>query len=304
MLSQRLVRWKRSFSATTPPKGPGGSKGGALRTMSSGDWNTPDHADLSLTPYSLEGRAAVVTGAASGIGRATAELFAAVGAHVVVSDIDVPGAEAVVEQIRKRDGQATAVECDISEQAQVERLFRETLAAFGAVDVLANVAAYRKKHNFMAMSVADWDIMHAVIARGTFLCMREAIRHMQEGGRGGTIVNVSSVASLQPVVLDSIDYDSAKAGVNAMTRAAALEFAPDGIRVNAVLPGGTNSEGGAKLHQSGLVPRGPILQPGRVLLNRIAEPVEQARAILFLASPASSYITGQTLAVDGGALIG
>ena len=271
--------------------------------MSSDVWNVPSDSDLSLAPYSLEGQNAVVTGAASGIGRVTAKLFAAVGARVVVGDLDEKGADAVVDEIRAAGGEAVATVCDVSQEEQVQAMFREGIARFGGVDVVANVAAYRKKHNFMAMGVADWDVMHAVIARGTFLCMREAIRHMQERGRGGSIVNVSSMASLHPVVLDSVDYDSAKAGVNAMTRAAALEFAPDGVRVNAVAPGGTQTEGGAKMFAAGPPPRGPVTQPGRVPMERIAQPIEQARAILFLASPASSYITGQVLAVDGGSLI-
>lgn len=145
--------------------------------------------------------------------------------------------------------------------------------------------------------------MQAVTSRGTFLCMREAVRLMRESGRGGAIVNVSSVASIRPVVFNSVDYDAAKAGVNAMTRAFAAEFAGDGIRVNAIMPGGTNSGGAGRMGGEQVRIYGPITQPGRVLMNRIAEPIEQARAILFLASPASSYITGQTLAVEGGALL-
>src|SRR5262249_20246936 len=147
---------------------------------------------------------------------------------------------------------------------------------FGALDVLANVAAYRVKHNTMQMSVAEWDIQHAVNTRGTFLCLREAVRMMQGSKKGGVIVNVSSIASVRPVVLYSMDYDSAKAGVNAITRQAALEFAPDGIRVNAVLPGATASEGVAKMVERqkamGITVGGPLAQPGRIPMNRAAFP--------------------------------
>jgi NAD(P)-dependent dehydrogenase (short-subunit alcohol dehydrogenase family) len=264
---------------------------------------TPSHEDFSLQPFSLASQTAVVTGGASGIGRATSKLFAAAGARVVIGDIDLEGAQRVVGEITAAGGQATAVNCDVSQEDQVQAMFAAAKRDYGGVDTLAAVAAYRLKHETMSMSVADWDIMHAVITRGTFLCMREAIRMMREAGKGGTIVNISSIASLAPVVLNSIDYDSSKAGVNAMTRAAALEFAPDQIRVNAIAPGATQSEGGAKMRATGLTSAGPITQPGRILMGRSAQPIEQARAILFLASPASSYITGQILAVDGGALI-
>ena len=153
----------------------------------------------------------------------------------------------------------------------------------------------------MAMTVDQWDMMHAVIARGTYLCIRQAVPRMRDSGRGGAIVNVSSVAAVRPAVLNSIDYDSAKAGVNAITRAAALEFAEHGIRVNAVMPGSTNRPGAPSFGD--VTPTGPFTMPGRHPMNRIAEPIEQARAILFLASPAASYISGICLAVDGAAML-
>jgi NAD(P)-dependent dehydrogenase (short-subunit alcohol dehydrogenase family) len=148
------------------------------------------------------------------------------------------------------------------------------------------------------MPASEWDVMHAVIARGTFLCLREAIKIMRSQG-GGAIVNVSSVSARHPTIFSNMHYDSAKAGVDAITRAAAIEFAQDNIRVNSVQPGGMRTAGGQKIGTATPV-TGPITQPGRMALGRAAEPIEQARAILFLASDAASYITGHLLTVDGG----
>jgi NAD(P)-dependent dehydrogenase (short-subunit alcohol dehydrogenase family) len=257
--------------------------------------------DWSLAPFSLAGQNAFVTGAGSGIGKATAKLLAAVGAKVVVTDLLHESARGVAEEIAAAGGEAIALACDVADEAQVIAAFRQADAWFGALDVLVNVAAYRKKHETLTMSVEQWDIMHAVIARGTYLCIRNAVPPMRDSGRGGAIVNVSSVAADRPVVFDSIDYDSAKAGVNAITRAAAAEFAQYGIRVNAVMPGATNRPGAPDL--GGVRPTGPFTLPGRMPMKRIAEPIEQARAVLFLASPAASYISGVCIPVDGAGLL-
>lgn len=260
-----------------------------------------EHDDWSLAPFGLTGQNALVTGAGSGIGRATARLLAVVGANVVVSDLVVDSARNVAEEIAAAGGKAIGVECDVAREEQVTEAFRQADEYFGCLDVLVCVAAYRKKHHTMTMCVDQWDMMHAVIARGTYLCIRQAVLRMKDSGRGGAIVNVSSVAAERPAVLNSIDYDSAKAGVNAITRAAALEFAEHGIRVNAVMPGSTNRPGAPSFGE--IRPTGPFTMPGRHPMNRIAEPIEQARAILFLASPAASYISGICLPVDGAAML-
>jgi len=247
-----------------------------------------------LNAFGLAGKTAVVTGAGSGIGRETASLFAKVGARVLFVDI----AEGPVREAAEAGGCPSAV-CDIADEGSVLALFARVREEFGGLDVLANVAAYRKKADSLSMPAAEWDAMHAVTTRGTFLMMREAIRLMREGGRGGSIVNVSSVSAQHPTIFNSMHYDSAKAGVDAMTRAAAIEFAPDHIRVNSVRPGGTASPGARNISGE-FTPRGPMMQPGRMALGRLSEPIEQARAILFLASDASSYVTGHHLTVDGG----
>ena len=251
-------------------------------------------ASEALSFYGLEGKTAIVTGAGSGIGRATATLFTQVGARVLFVDI----VEGAVREAAEATGSPWAV-CDISDEAQVLTTFKKAQAELGGVDVLANVAAYRRKADTMTMPASEWDIMHAVTTRGTFLMMREAIKIMRDQGRGGSIVNVSSVSADHPTIFNNSHYDSAKAGVDAMTRAAAVEFAEHNIRVNSIRPGGTAS-GGAKEMGESLPFKGPMTLPGRIPLGRISQPIEQAQAILFLASDAASYITGHHLTVDGG----
>ena len=249
----------------------------------------------ALSPFGLSGKTALVTGAASGIGRATATLFTQVGARVLFADVD----EAGVREAAAAAGADHAI-CDISDEGQVEALFAKAKALFGGrLDVLANVAAYRRKADTMTMPVSEWDLMHAVTTRGTFMMMREAIKIMREQASGGAIVNVSSVSAVHPTIFNNTHYDSAKAGVDAMTRAMAIEFAANRIRINSVQPGGTATGGAARMDTE-LKTAGPMTAPGRIALGRISDPIEQARGILFLASEAASYITGHHLTIDGG----
>lgn len=259
-----------------------------------------DHPELKL--YGLWGKVAIVTGAAQGIGAATARLFASVGAKVVIADLKLETARQVADEIG--GDRAMAVQTDVSDERSVIALFAKAREAFGALDVVVNNAAYRPKSPFLTMTVEQWEVMHSVIARGTFLCCREAIGMMKEQGRGGAIVNISSVSAAHPTILNNVHYDAAKAGVEGTTRALAYEFAADGIRVNAIRPGATASEGSVAMRASGLVSVGPLASTDRIPLeHRPATPAEVARAILFLASPAAGFITGQALAVDGGFLV-
>ncbi|MBV9509625.1 MAG: glucose 1-dehydrogenase [Caulobacteraceae bacterium] len=256
-----------------------------------------------LGAFRLDGKTAIVTGAASGVGKATARLFASVGAAVVLVDLNGDGAHTVAEEI-SRTGRALAVQADVEDEAAVRRAVEAAVEAFGRVDVLANVAAYRPKAEYMEMTQAQWDKMLAVNTRGPFFFMREAIKMMIGQGEGGAIVNVSSCSAKHVTIFGNAHYDASKAGLDALTRATAVEFAAHKIRVNSVLPGGVDTEGGALIRALGGSTAGPMKGPGRVLMGRRGEPVELARAILFLASPASSYITGQELVVDGGYLVG
>lgn len=268
----------------------------------------PIAQDVLNSLFAIPGKVAIVTGGGSGIGEATATLMSQAGARVVIADLVLEEGQRVADAIVAAGGEAIAVKVDISEEDQVKVLIDRTVAAFGGIDILINNAAYRPKADFFEMSVAEWDKMHAINTRGTFLCMRETIRVMKAQGkaRGGAIVNISTIGTALPTIVNNVHYDSSKGGVNSMTRSTASEFAVDGIRINAVMPGGVNTQGSRKMQQDpsmNLMPKGPIMMPGRLLLG-LAEPIQLASAILFLASPASSYMTGHVMPVDGGYLVG
>lgn len=255
----------------------------------------------ALGAYGLDKKVAVVTGAASGIGRATARLFATTGARVAILDQNEEGARKVADEIAEAGGQATGLHCDIADEDSVKEAFGALDERWGPVDVLVNNAAYRGKAEFLEVTQEQWDMCFSVIARGSFYCMRAAIKRMCDSGRGGSIVNISSVGAAHTSILANAHYDAAKAAVDSLTRSAAVEFAAAKIRVNSIMPGGVKTEGLAGI-QSNVKWRGPVSMPGR-LLGGFAEPIELARAIMFLASPAASYMNGHVMAVDGGYMV-
>jgi len=259
-------------------------------------------ADEALAAFGVDGKVTAITGGASGIGRTTARLFADTGARVAILDLNEPGAEETADAIRAAGGEAIAIRCDLGSEEEVIAAFDRIAAELGPADVLVNCAAYRGKAEFMDVTQQQWDDMFAITTRGTFYTMRVAIRQMIDAGRGGTIVNISSVCAQHCSIFANAHYDAAKAGVEALTRAAAVEFAEHKIRVNCIAPGGVKTEGLSGI-QSSIDFRGPATQPGRMLWG-YAEPIELSRAIMFLASPASSYVTGHVMAVDGGFLAG
>jgi NAD(P)-dependent dehydrogenase (short-subunit alcohol dehydrogenase family) len=260
---------------------------------------TPSTDAGIATLFGLQNKCAVVTGGGAGIGKSVAQLLAKAGARVVVADVNVATAFVVAGELNSTaPGSAVGIGCDVASERSVIALFDAAVQQFGSVDILVNVAGIYPKTPFLETPVDKWDKVHAVNLRGTFLCMREAIKRMKAAGAGGSIVNISSVASLQPVIYDNGDYGATKAGVNNLTKTAAYEFAADKIRVNAVLPGGVATE--TAMTPSKNPPTGPMTQPGRMPLGRMGEPEDIAHAVLFFASSASSYITGQLLAVDGG----
>ncbi len=254
--------------------------------------------------FGLAGKVAIVTGAASGIGKGIAKLFVQAGGQVVIADLDGPAADHVALDLAASappGAGCTGLQVDIVDEASVVALFNAVRQRFSRIDVLVNNAGIYFMRNFFEVTTEEWDRIYAVNVRGTFFCLRQAVKAMREQGQGGSIVNISTCASLQAVAFDNIHYATSKAAVNNMSRVAALEFAADNIRVNTILPGAVNTEGGAKMRAGGAVTlRGPFFSEGRIPLIRRGEPSDVARTALYLASDASNYVTGELISVDGG----
>jgi 2-deoxy-D-gluconate 3-dehydrogenase len=252
-----------------------------------------------LAAFRLDGEVAVVTGAASGIGRAAAEAFAAVGASVAVLDRNESAAEEAAASLAER-GAARGWAVDVGDEATVERVFREIGGAFGRIDVLVNSAGIALRRPAVELTRADWDAVVAVNMTGVFLCSQAAARDMLARGTRGRIVNIASIMGLSGGGLyPNISYQATKGAVVNMTRALAVEWARQGIRVNAVAPTYVRTPFIKGLvEQPGLVAEIERMTP----LGRLAEVEDMVGAILFLAGKASSMVTGHTLAVDGGFL--
>jgi NAD(P)-dependent dehydrogenase (short-subunit alcohol dehydrogenase family) len=241
----------------------------------------------------LRNKVAVVTGAGGGIGRAIARRFAAEGAAVVVNDLEAARAADTARAIVGAGGSAIEVPADVAEKAQVDRLFDATLERFGTIDVLVNNASLTNTaRHFLEADEPWWDRILAANLKSAFLCAWRAAPVMARR-RQGAIINLSSGGASR-AHRGNAAYDAAKGGVEALTRALALDLGPYGVRVNALVPGSINSRG---LDASTLRERG-LTMP----LGRVGEVEELAGPAVFLASEDASYITGHLLVVDGGLL--
>lgn len=244
-----------------------------------------------------ERHVALVTGAGSGIGRATALAFADAGYRVVINDIDEEHNEETARCIRDRGGASLAVAGNVSHPGKVERLVAEIRTAFGRLDVACNNAGIEGEQAFTAECTEDnWDRVLGINLRGTWLCMKYEIPLMRENG-GGSIVNVASVAGL--VGFAGIPaYVASKHGINGLTKTAALEYAGDNIRVNAVCPGAIGTPMIERFTQGAAEQREQLeaMHP----LGRMGTADEVAGAIRWLCSDEASFVTGHIMAVDGG----
>jgi 3-oxoacyl-[acyl-carrier protein] reductase len=251
-------------------------------------------AAMDSSPKDLAGQVAIITGAASGIGHATARLCAEHGAQVAVFDILDEQGRAVVQELEAAGAKASYHHCDVRKSESVALAVSQVIERYGQIDVLVNVVGGSKLTWIWDMTEAEWDAILEFNLKSTFLCCRAVIPHMMER-RHGAIVNIASGQGSTPAPQRS-NYSAAKAGVFAFTRTIAAELAPHGIRANVVAPGATHTARIRAFYTDEEWVQRLSEQP----TGRIADPKDIAEAIVFLASPRSRHIIGQRLHVNGG----
>jgi NAD(P)-dependent dehydrogenase (short-subunit alcohol dehydrogenase family) len=243
----------------------------------------------------LEEKVALVTGAGAGIGRAVAETFAREGAHVVVADRDSDAAQEVAEAIVKANGAATAHAVDVTDTPQVKALMEEIGPCHGRLDVLVNNAGVGVRADFRHLSDEAWDRVWRTNLDGTVRCAREAFDLLKSSGNA-SLINLSSVMASKHTRQMAV-YSATKGAVSALTRSLAVEYAPYGIRVNALVPGYVETALIGRYLQNPMIAKALLTQTP---LRRFGTPQDIANAALFLASDEAAYITGASLNVDGG----
>jgi NAD(P)-dependent dehydrogenase (short-subunit alcohol dehydrogenase family) len=253
---------------------------------------------MSKLELNFQGKTALITGASRGIGEAIARALAANGAEVILTSRKLEDLKHVADDIIKAGGKATALACHIGEMTQINQLFAEIKKKFDRLDILINNAGTNPFFgDVLAVDERAWDKTFDVNLKGLFFISQFAAKMMKEKG-GGAILNVASVNAVRPAPFQSI-YSITKAGIVALTKSFAKELAPLNIRVNALLPGLTDTKFASALTQSPEIMK--VVLP-TIPLGRIAKPEEMAGAVLYLVSDAASYTTGACITVDGGML--
>jgi len=251
----------------------------------------------------LSGKVAVITGGASGIGRATALLFAREGAAIALADVNEDAGKRVADEVVKAGGRAFFESIDVTRAADCQRLVERTIREFGRIDILFNNAGIIRRATVLDLGEDDWDRVMAVNVKSIYLLSREVIPHMQKTG-GGTIVNTASGWGLAGGAKAAV-YCASKGAVVLLTKAMAIDHGPQKIRVNCICPGDTDT--GMlrdEAQQLGEESERFLAESAKRPLGRVGTPEEIAQAALYLASDASSFVTGAALVVDGGGLAG
>ena len=261
--------------------------------------------------FDLNGKTAIVTGGAAGIGKGIVERLSEAGAAVVIADIDPDLGQETVNELTEEGRHVAFIATDVSKVEDIEKAVDFAVKSFGSLDILVNNAGVFPFMPALNMTESAWDRVLDINLKGSFFFAQNAAKKMVEKGNGGKIINIASIDALHPTG-NLVHYDSSKGGVVMMTKALAFELGRHGIQVNAVAPGGIQTPGAAQsantmLQTSGLDPE-KFAEMGkaftaRIPLGRQGEPDDIATVVLFLASDAARYITGETIVVDGGYLL-
>lgn len=247
-------------------------------------------------PNLLVGKSAIVTGAASGIGRATALAFLREGASVLGADLNLDGLKETADLAKEHESSFLTHRCDVTQRADVESTVERAVAEFGKLDIMAAIAGIAMEHDFVDIEDEDWHRMAAVNMHGVYLCDQVAARQMVEQGNGGRIINMSSVNGLMGEE-ELAAYNTSKGAVTLLTKSAAIDLAKHEITVNCLAPGYIRTP----LNEEGIADEAWITEYlKRVPFRRVGEPEEVADCAVFLASDLSRYVTGHALVVDGG----
>ena len=253
----------------------------------------------ALDLFRLDGKTAIVTGGGRGLGRYMAEALSDAGASVVLCSRKMEPLEEVCREIEAGGGRALAVECDVTDPDEVEKVVSAAVETFGSMDVVVNNSGATWGALPEEMPLDRFDQVMRVNVRGTFLMSQAAGRRMIEGGTGGTIINISSVAGIvggHPDFMQTVGYNSSKGAIISMTRDLATSWAQHNITVNAIAPGWFPTR-----MSGGLIEKFEEEMLGGIPLGRFGNPEDLKGVAIFLASPAAAYVTGQTIVVDGGA---
>jgi glucose 1-dehydrogenase len=253
---------------------------------------------MSAQSLPLAGKVALVTGAGGGIGRSTAVALAQAGADVALNDLRFPESGGVVEEVTAAGRRALRLLADVADQAAVEAMVARTAADLGRLDVLVLCAVYSDREPFTTADMAGFRKTIDVSMWGAYYCLRAAANQMIQQGQGGSVVVVSSPHAVIPFPL-CMAYNMAKAATDQMARTAAMELLPHRIRVNVVHPGWTDTPGERKFFTDEDLKRAGATLPA----GRLARPEEIARGVMFLVDPASEYVNGTTLSIEGGLLL-